>query len=50
MNQTDHSDDEKTESLADLPLTGEQAEETRGGATTAGRFTLTFSGQVTESI
>ena len=35
MNQQDHREaDQKTESLADLPLSGEQAEETKAGTGT----------------
>ncbi|HZM90583.1 MAG TPA: hypothetical protein VFF31_28950 [Blastocatellia bacterium] len=54
MNKQDNCEDDiQTESMADLPLTGAQAEETKGGPTlsgTTGTFRLTFQGQTTTSL
>ena len=49
MNHRDNNKDGiETESLADLPVTDEQAEVTKAGSTVSqGTFTLTFNGQTT---
>lgn len=40
--QDDREDDKQTNSLADLPLTGEQAEETKAGAATQSNKLVSF--------
>jgi hypothetical protein len=54
MNTQDNCEaDTQTESMSDLPLTGEQADTTKAGTTvtgTAGTFTLTFIGQTTRVL
>ena len=53
MNKQDNCEDDiQTESMAELPLTGAQAE-VKGGPTvtgTTGTFRLTFQGQTTGSL